>query len=355
MLGPESETSSALDGMRRLFPAAMAVLLVAFVLWELAAVLLLVAAAILFAIFLDGLARGLASRIPLGRRGCLALVGVTLVAAVAGIGLYAGPRITAQLAAFLESLREAASAVLDQIRNDALGQRFLSALPEDPGRVFMGGETVKRAVGAADRAFSSVTNAALVVLIGGYLALRPQLYVAGLGKLIPPRHRRRVQEVLAAMGRVLRRWLVGRVASMTVVGLLTGIGLFVLGVPAAASLALIAALLSFIPFLGPAVSYVPAALIALADGGALLLLWVTIVYASVQALESSVITPQIEKVAVSLPPALLICVQLAFGTLGGLSGVIMATPLTVAIVVLVERLYVEDLLGDDVAPLADGT
>jgi predicted PurR-regulated permease PerM len=157
------------------------------------------------------------------------------------------------------------------------------------------------------------------------------------------------------MGRVLRRWLVGRVASMTVVGLLTGIGLFVLGVPAAASLALIAALLSFIPFLGPAVSYVPAALIALADGGALLLLWVTIVYASVQALESSVITPQIEKVAVSLPPALLICVQLAFGTLGGLSGVIMATPLTVAIVVLVERLYVEDLLGDDVAPLADGT
>src|SRR5690606_44568 len=114
--------------------------------------------------------------------------------------------------------------------------------------------------------------------------------------------------------------------SMTVVGVLTGAGLWLLGLPLAFILGALAALLAFIPNIGPVLAAVPAVLLALADGPTTVL-WVIGIYVGVQAVESYLITPVVQQESVSLPPALTISFQLLMGVLYGILGLALATPL----------------------------
>jgi predicted PurR-regulated permease PerM len=139
---------------------------------------------------------------------------------------------------------------------------------------------------------------------------------------------------------------------MAVVGVLTAIGLWVAGVPLAFVLGLIAALLSFVPYIGPLAAVIPAALVALAEDPTKVI-YVFALYGAVQLLESYLITPLIQERAVSIPPAVLIAAQVIMGVLAGAAGVLMATPLAVVLIVLVQMLYLEDVLGDSVSTLGE--
>ena len=114
--------------------------------------------------------------------------------------------------------------------------------------------------------------------------------------------------------------------------------------PLAFVLGLIAALLSFIPNIGPILSAVPAVLLALVQGPRVAL-WVVALYVGVQIVESYVLDPVIDRKTVYLPPALTILAQLVFALFAGILGLALATPLTAALMVLVTMLYVQDILG----------
>lgn len=132
---------------------------------------------------------------------------------------------------------------------------------------------------------------------------------------------------------------------MIVIGVLTAIGLWLLGVPMAVTLALIAALLTFIPNIGPILAVVPAALLALLQSP-MQVVYVCLLYFGIQTFESYLLTPLVQRRTVSLPPALTIFAQvLAAVLLGGLA-LSLATPMAAALVVLVRMLYLEDVLGD---------
>lgn len=79
----------------------------------------------------------------------------------------------------------------------------------------------------------------------------------------------------------MKRWLLGQFIATLAIGAVTGIGLTLLGVPQAVSLALIAALLEFIPFIGPIVAAIPALLVAFIEGG-MTPLYVALLYLAVQ-------------------------------------------------------------------------
>jgi predicted PurR-regulated permease PerM len=108
---------------------------------------------------------------------------------------------------------------------------------------------------------------------------------------------------------------------------------------------LLAALLTFIPNLGPILSALPAVLLALSIGPRTALS-VAILFLGVQAVESYLIEPIVERKTVLLPAALAILAQLSMALVAGLLGVAVATPLLAVIVVLMRMLYVEDGLGD---------
>ena len=104
----------------------------------------------------------------------------------------------------------------------------------------------------------------LVMLVTGiYFAASPATYRRGMVRLLPPEHRQRVDDSLARAGHTLRRWMVGSLINMTIVGLITGIALWLLDVPAALTLAVIAGLLEFVPIFGPLIASIPAIAIAL--------------------------------------------------------------------------------------------
>lgn len=134
---------------------------------------------------------------------------------------------------------------------------------------------------------------------------------------------------------------------MITVGILTTIGLLIIGMPLAFSIGFIAGLLSFVPYIGPILTSVPAILVGLSESQPMALK-VLIVLILVQFFESYLITPLIQQKAVSLPPALLISMQVLMGVMVGAVGVFLATPLVLIIIVWVQLLYMEDILHEKV-------
>jgi predicted PurR-regulated permease PerM len=193
----------------------------------------------------------------------------------------------------------------------------------------------------------AIGNVVIILFVGIYFAASPQLYTSGIIKLIPQSKRGRARQVLNKIGHTLAQWLLGKSVSMLIVGTATSIGLSLLGVPLALILGIIAGLLDFVPYLGPVMAGVPAVLIAFSISPDLAL-YTVLLFTGVQLVEGYVLQPLIESRAVDLPPALTIVMQLVFGTLFGFAGVALATPLAAALKVLVQMLYVEDVLGDKV-------
>jgi predicted PurR-regulated permease PerM len=191
----------------------------------------------------------------------------------------------------------------------------------------------------------AVGNFFIVILLAIYLASEPQVYLLGFVKMFPKSARHRATEVMRTVGETLRWWLIGKAASMIFIGLLTWIGLSILGVPLALTLGLLAGLLSFIPNFGPILSAVPAILLAFIESPTMAVYTLGL-YVGVQLIESNIVTPLIERETVELPPALTIISQLALAVLVGGLGLVLATPLLAVIMVGVQMVYIEDVLSD---------
>jgi predicted PurR-regulated permease PerM len=130
---------------------------------------------------------------------------------------------------------------------------------------------------------------------------------------------------------------------MMLVFVLTGLGLWAIGLPAALALALLAGLAEFVPLVGPIVATIPALLIALSVGLETAL-WTLLLYIAIQQVESNVLIPLVQRRVVELPPVVTLFAVVAL--LFGLLGVLFATPLAVVVLVAVKKLWVHATLGE---------
>jgi predicted PurR-regulated permease PerM len=334
---PSSSTRSAL------IPLLVAGLVL--LAWQLADVLLLGFGGVLVAVLLRSLAKALSRRTPLPVGAALALVVVGLVLAGTLLITLLGPEIAVQFELLWRSLPEAWDRVEQTLGRYGWGRALLERVSGAGGQPR--GGVLSAITGTVQTVFGAVADALLVFVVGLFLAADPSLYRRGLARLVTPARRSRAFEVLDVLGKALRRWLLGQFVAMACVGAITAAGLMLIGVPLALALGLLAGLLNFIPYLGPILSAIPAILIAFAQspGDALN---TVLLFVFIQNIEGYVLTPMLQKRAAALPPALTILTVVALGTLFGIYGVLFATPLLLAIMVLVEMLYVEDVLGDRV-------
>ena len=146
----------------------------------------------------------------------------------------------------------------------------------------------------------------------------------------------------------LWHWLGGRFGLMILNGGLTALGLWLLGVPLAPTLGLIAGLLNFVPNFGPWIAAVPAVLIAFLQSPQQAL-YVALLYLILQSIDAYLLTPLVDRKSVELPPVLTITAQVLLGLAFGFIGLLLASPLTAAAMILVQKLYVEDVIGDRVS------
>jgi len=312
-------------------------------LWYAIDVFLLLFIGIFVAVLLRAPADWLAARTGWSEGLTLGLVVFVLVALLAGGGFLFGRTVVDQSWQLTQQLPKVIDKAQERLRRTEYGKQVVEATEAPPPEA--SAQMVGKGLRLAGSTFAAFGSFVVVLFLGIFLAWQPQAYAEGFARLFPQRRRKRVREVLEAIGHVLKRWLVGQMVLMTIVGTLTGIGLALLGVPFALPLALFAGLSEFVPYVGPIVAAIPAVLVGFAEGPQLAL-WVAGLYLAIQSIESYVLTPLIQHRAVFLPPALLLFSQVVLGVTAGPLGVIVATPLAAAGLVAVNKLYVEDVLGD---------
>lgn len=219
----------------------------------------------------------------------------------------------------------------------------------------LGGRAFEAAAGFFRTTLGTITSLLVIFFLGLFMAYDPGLYRGGAAKLLPRDRREQFEHLCDDLGRTLWQWMWAQALTMLITGTGIGLTMWVLGVPLPLFLGVFSGLMCFVPNVGAAVSVAVAMLLAVPQGmGTVLAVFVS--FCLFQLLESNVITPLIQKRAVSIPPALLLFNQLLFGVLFGLLGIVVATPLLAVGLVAINRVYVRDefrlLAGRKPAPRA---
>ena len=317
-----------------------------FLLWQLRILLLMLFGAIVVASIFRAVADAICryTRLPNSVATGLSIA-VVLGSLAALIALF-GSHVAQQVQTLRDTLPDAWKTLEQRVGDIGLGEQFnrlVATITAPGGGSLSGFGRTLLSIG------SGLADLLVVIFAGIYLATQPNFYRIGAIKLVPPVRRKIAAEAMLESERALRLWLKGQAIAMVVVGLLTGFGLWALGMPSAFTLGLIAGVLEFIPFAGPIIAAIPAILLALAVSPELAL-WVTLLYVAVQQFEGNLLTPLVQQYAVDLPGAILLFSLIGFGSLFGTLGVILAAPLAVVMMVLVKRLYVIETL-DTMTPI----
>jgi predicted PurR-regulated permease PerM len=276
----------------------------------------------------------------LPRHAALALTTVALVLLSIGFLAAFGTRAADQFALLAAQLPGAWEDSREWINASELG-RWLLTIGEEAATG--AASTILSALPLASGLLGWLANIALILVIGIYLAADPETYLEGAIKLLPPSKRKRGRQIINAAGADLRKWLLAMTLDMLFLGTITGLGLYLIGVPVAFALGILSGISVFVPYIGPIVATVPGLLIALSVSPTLAL-YAAIVYIVAQQLEGNVALPLLQRWTVSMPPAVSLLAIVAFGLLFGLWGVLFATPLAVVTIRIVRMAYVEDFL-----------
>jgi predicted PurR-regulated permease PerM len=185
----------------------------------------------------------------------------------------------------------------------------------------------------------------LLVLVLTLMTLaEPLSYRKAFIQLFPSFYRRRVDGILDECEVALGGWVIGALISMSVITLLSLIGLSVLQVPLPLAHGVVAGLLNLIPNIGPGLSVIPPMTIALLDSP-LKSGFVLILYFLIQQFETNILTPYVMAQQVALLPAVTLIAQVFFATFFGFLGLLLALPLTVVAQVWVREVLIKDILN----------
>lgn len=189
---------------------------------------------------------------------------------------------------------------------------------------------------------SAIGGVIFAIIIGVYLSVDAKYYFEGTVRAFPPRRRDKASELLQKSARVLRVWFRAQLIDMALIGVITTIGLSIVGVRYWALFGLLTAILGIIPYVGVMIVVVITSFITLASDASQVP-WVLLVFFITQQIEGNVILPMVMKGQAEIPEALLIIVMLFFGYWFGLLGIFVAPPLVAVMICLYRNLYLPQI------------
>ena len=317
--------------------------------WRIKQVLLLAFAAVVFATAINQLVKLLQRQFKLTRKMAIAI-------SVSGVLIFIAGFIALVIPPFVEQFQELVTLVpvgLEQL--SSWNEWLHNLLPDELIEDVRGLESLSQNVsswmdgfiGNFFNLFSSTLgiflNSLLVIVVTIMLLANPTPYRQIFLLAFPAFYRRRVQTILQKCEKNLGGWAIGILFNMAVIAILSGIGLWALGIRLPLANCLLAGILTFIPNLGPVLSVVPPTAMALLDAP-----WkaaaVVILYIAIQQVESNILTPIVMKRQVSLLPAITLLSQVAFAVFFGILGLFLALPITVVAQVWLKEVIVKDIL-----------
>lgn len=193
------------------------------------------------------------------------------------------------------------------------------------------GDSSEGAVKLVAAFFGGIASFLLVIILSFYFAMR-ETGVEDFLRLVTPARREEYVVGLWLRARTkIGQWMQGQILSSLVLGILAYLGLLILGVPYALLLALITAAMEIVPIFGSLLAAVPAIIIAFSAGGMPLALIVTGLYVILNLFESHLINPLVVNKVVGIPPLLVILALIVGAQLAGFLGVLLAIPLAAAL------------------------
>jgi predicted PurR-regulated permease PerM len=339
--------------------------------WYFAATLLLIFTGMLLGVGLNALTNALGRRVHLPHAVRLAIVCIVLAALLAGVAYLGGATIADQASVLSSTIKSQISHVRSFLENHGidtsvfdLGNAAPAAssdtssapapssnshggLPGAGALASSGGAIVSQTFKLLLGTISAVGNIFIVLFLGLAFAAQPAVYHDGLLFLAPARHRIRATLIIDRIGETLERWLIAQIIVMLAVGIVTWIGLAVIGIPGSFILGIQAGLLAFIPTVGAIIAGVVVVLASLASG------WIPalsafILFLGVHAMESYVLTPILQRQALDIPPATLFAFQILLGVVFGIWGLALALPL-----VAIAKVMIDHFKTYDAPPLAE--
>jgi predicted PurR-regulated permease PerM len=328
------------------------VLLLLLFLYSIAEILLLLFLATLFSLYLGAITDALQRRLAVPRRIGLTIALLLTIAIVGGAGYLMVPPVTEQATELFYQLPRQLERWEVQLRELAEDRPMVGTVigQLEEGQTYVG--TVLAEIGSFFRGivpylFTGVRfiiHIASVLVMGVYMALRPGLYREGLIALTPPVHRELVRDILTDLATTLRAWIVGQLFTMVALGILTWIGLSLLGVPYALTFGVFTAVVAIVPFFGAGVSTLLPMLFVLSQGQTVTAMLVLLVGVVIQLIESNIISPMVMERKVRLPPVLTLLSVLIMAHLMELIGLLVAVPVLATVMVIVRRIYVHRML-----------
>jgi predicted PurR-regulated permease PerM len=334
-----------------LIAAVVAFLLLLF-LHSIAEVLLLFFIAVLFAVYLSAITDSLQQRLAIPRVAGLFIAVVLTLLATAGVLYLIVPPVLRQSQELIQAMPTLMARWEQQLIDAARRSTFWGALlgPLQEGESYTGlivaqiGGYFRGIVPYLFSGFTFLIHFISVLVMGIYLALRPSMYREGFILLAPPVHRELVRDILADLGRTLKAWIVGQILAMTVLGVLTWVGLELLEVPYALAFGVFTGAAAIVPFFGTLFSTILPAFFVLGTGGLIQAFWVIVLGIAVHAFEANIVAPMIMERQVQLPPVLSILSVLVMAHLLHVVGILVAVPVLAVAMVIARRVYVHRLL-----------
>ena len=308
----------------------MASLVAAFI-WLAQPILLIIGGIVLAAMF-DGGARLLGRILPIPRGFRLTMVVLAVFGFMYWTFVFTGSELAAQAASLQAIVETQVEAIGNRI--EAAGFNISAEDVKGLGSQIL--NSVGRVTEAVTSVVGTVTNLAMMLVLGIFIAAEPRMYERGVAWMLPLAERAHFYGTAEKIGSVLRRLMAGRLLGMAVEGVGTWVLLSLGGVPMAALLGVLTGLLAFLPNIGAIVS---GALIILVgfSAGVDVGLYAIFVYFVVQMVDGYLIVPMVAKRAVDLAPALVLGAQILFGALFGILGLALADPIIAMIKVALER------------------
>lgn len=341
--------------------------------WYFAATLLLIFTGMLLAVGLNALTIALGRHVRLPHAVRLAIVCIVLATLLAGVAYLGGATIAEQAAVLSSTIKSQISHVRSFLENHGIDTSFFdfsngvsdaaantpsdatpspATLPRGPlpgagALASSGGAIVSHTFKLLLGTIHGVGNIFIVLFLGLAFAAQPGVYRDGLLFLAPAKHRVRATVIIDRISETLERWLIAQIIVMIAVGIVTWIGLAVIGVPGSFILGIQAGLLAFIPTVGAIIAGVVVVLASLASG------WIPalsalILFLGVHAMESYVLTPILQRQALDIPPGTLFAFQILLGVVFGIWGLALALPL-----VAIAKVMIDHFKTYEAPPLAE--
>ena len=281
------------------------------------------------------MARRLHSWFPVPEKTALLLAILANLVVLAAAAWFAGARLQQQAAELADTLPQTFRHARDQVAGTAVGQKAIDWL-QSSGNSDKTGTVI---AGFFSSTFGILSDIYIILLLALFFTVGPSTYSNGVVALLPPRAKSTGKKLLDGLGVVLQKWIKGQIVGFFFIGILTGLGLWLLGLPLVLTLALIAGISNSIPNFGPILAVIPAVLLALMQGTSTALIVVAL-YTGIQVIQSALMQPLVQKKIVNLPPALIIIAQVSLGLMTGFWGVLLAAPIVAIIKKIVDELYI---------------